>query len=128
MNVGANQSVQRLLSGCDRIVLTMQSPFDPKHKKRNSVLADIRDAASIESAKEVLVVDNDAPNPSWMSPVDLYVAFVEGKRLVGSVGVVLRNWLRSEDWDGDYALKDHHEFENWLGRHGVSVESLGRVA
>jgi hypothetical protein len=128
MNVGANECVERLLSGCNRIVLTMGFPFDPKHKKRNAVLADIRDAASIESVKDVLVVDPSSPNPSWMSPVDLYVAFVDGKCVIGSVGIVLRSWLRSEDWDGDYAVKDHHKFENWLRSHGVSIESLGRAA
>ncbi|MFZ2267341.1 MAG: hypothetical protein WAV95_07150 [Azonexus sp.] len=119
MSVDVNDHIQSLLSGCNRIVITAATPFDPRKKKSNDVLADIRDSGSIGLAKNVFLVDINSFKGSWMSPVDVYVGFLSGKRLIGSVGVVLWGLLRSPDWECDYAVKSHHELLGWLLDHGV---------
>lgn len=119
MSVDVNNHIESLLSGCNRIVVTAANPFDPRKKKSNDVLADIRNTESIELAKDVFLVDLNSFKGSWMSPVDVYVGFLSGKCLIGSVGVVLGSLLRSPDWEGDYAVKNHHELHSWLLNHGV---------
>ncbi len=117
----ANECMNRLLSGCDRIVVTRRSPFDPRDKKRNEILADIRDVAAIASAQDAFLLGLNAENPSWMSPVDFYVAFLKEKTLLGSVGIVLGGLLRSEDWQGDYAPRDRQLLQCWLGGCGLKL-------
>ncbi len=119
MSVDPNDNMERLLSGCNRIVVTAGAPFDPRDKKSNKVLADIRDVASIGLAKVAFVVDPNSCKGSWMSPADIYVGFLSEKSLIGSVGVVLSSWLRSTDWEGDYGVTNHNELQNWLLDHGV---------
>jgi hypothetical protein len=114
MSVDVNQHIEHLLSVCDRIVVTTETPFNPKNKKYNDVLADIRDAASIGLAKDAFLVGPNSCKGSWMSPVDVFVAFLDGKFLLGNVGVVLNSWLRSPSWEGDYAVENQHVFWRWL--------------
>jgi hypothetical protein len=119
MSVDVNHHIESLLSRCNRIVVTAANPFNPRKKKSNDVLADIRDAGSIVLAKDVFLVDMNSFKGTWMSPVDIYVGFLSGTHLIGSVGVVLESLLRSPDWEGDYAVKKPHELYSWLLNHGV---------
>jgi len=114
MSGDPNERISRLLSEINRIVITVAAPFNPKNKKHNDVLADIRDVAVLEQAKEVFLVDPNSSQGSWMSPVDVYISFLNGKSLVGSVGVVLNNWFRCEGWEGDYAVAHSEAFQHWL--------------
>ena len=126
MSGDPNEQISLLLSVCNRIVVTAQTQFDPKDRTRTPVLADIRDPAAIEIAKNVLLVEPDSCRGSWMSPVDIYIAFLTGKSLIGSVGVVLDSWLRSSIWEGDYAVSSDHDFRAWLKDHVMLNGPLGR--
>jgi hypothetical protein len=118
MSTNFNRYLQEQFSECNRIVITASGPFNPKNKNSIEALANIRDPGDIELAKSLLGVDSDAW-PSWMSPVDIYLNFMQDKSLISSVGIVLGGWLRSPEWNGDYALVDHQAFHRWLVEHHV---------
>ncbi|WP_156455773.1 MULTISPECIES: hypothetical protein [Stenotrophomonas] len=113
--------MNRLLSGCDRIVVTRRYPFDPRDKKRNEILADIRDVAAIASTQDAFLLGSNAESPSWMSPVDFYVAFLKEKTLLGSVGIVLGGLLRSEDWLCDCEPRYRQLLQCWLESCGIEI-------
>ena len=116
MSTNFNTCLQEQINACNRIVITASGPFNPKNKKSIEALADVRDPDDIEFAKSLLGVDLTAC-PNWMSPVDIYLNFMLDKSLISSVGIVLGSWLRSPEWNGDYALVDHQAFHRWLDDH-----------
>ena len=120
MNTDVNKYIAELCKRCDRIVITTERPLNVKNKKVNSVLADIRDANEIEFVGFCLQMDMESFNGSWMSPVEVYINFLQSKSLIKSVGVVLQGLLRSEEWNRDYELINYQEFHEWLLKNGAT--------
>lgn len=109
-----NTYIDDLFSQCNRIVITARHQFNPKNKKSIEALVDIKDPGDIELAKPLFRVELDGQEPGWMSPVDIYINFMRDKSLIDSIGIVLDSWLRNDQWDGDYPLKNHQDFHRWL--------------
>ena len=114
MKFDINQKVKDVTNNCNRIVITEKNPYDPKKKKKNIVLADVQDEREIAFFLTKLNIDKASNKGNWMSPIDIYFNFMINKSFSTSIGLVLESWLRSTEWSGDYAIKNHQEFQAWL--------------
>ena len=114
MKLDINQEIKELAAKSNRIVITEKKAYDPKNKKSNIVLADIRENNEIDFICSKLLIDETSNEGSWMSPIDFYINFMNSKSILKSIGVVLDSWLRCTEWDGDYAINNHNEFQAWV--------------
>lgn len=112
--------------GSNRIVLTKTGRYNPKNRKQNQVIADIRDAQQIKILYECLEIIYD-PEPDvtgWMSPISYTITSMKDKEVIDSVGVVLVAWLRKAEWKSDFLLTKHEEYKEWLLKNSIVVPSF----
>ena len=113
--------VNEVARGSNRIVITKGSPFNPKRKKENSVLGDIRDIKKVEEFWASIKLDQTTKiNPGWMTMPEVYVTFLDNKSALFSFGILIDSWVRSSVWDGDYKVLNYHWMHEWLLENGVS--------
>jgi len=113
-------------SNANRVVFTNSGAYNPKKKKGNSVIADIRDAQKIRNLYRCLEIIYD-PNPEttgWMSPPDYTITSMNDKEVIDSVNVVLKGWLRKAAWKSDYSLIRYEDYRDWLSENIIDVPSI----
>jgi len=112
--------INQLTENSNRIVITQNTGFNPKRKVENVVLADLRGIEIVSRFSSEIEVDTlSRTDPGWMTAPEVYVNFLNKKQLLFSFGVLLGHWIRSNSWDGDYAIQNVDWFHDWLVKNGV---------
>ena len=119
-DVDVNEWLVSAANRCDRIVVTAARPFNAEDRSKNDLLLDIRDPDEILSFVKLLEVGISSKAHSWMSPVDIVFNFLFERQPVAAVGLVLRGFLRSSAWAGDYEIRMSEEFVRWCQEKGIS--------
>ena len=113
--------IGQLAKNSNRIVVTRGSEFNPKRKKDNAVIADIRDSDIVDNFAQTLKIDiSHKADPGWMTWPEIYINFLENKTLKFSFGVLIDYWIRSSAWEGDYVLLNYKWFHEWLLENEIS--------
>ncbi len=107
--------IEELSEGSNRIVVTQNSTFNPKRKKENIVLSDVRSIRTVNDFISNFKIDiHSQTYPGWMTAPDVYINFLIDKESIFNFGVVLNNLVRSSHWKGDYAIENASWFHSWL--------------
>lgn len=99
--------IKQLSETSNRIIITQDREFNPKRKKENIVLADIRSDKIVREFSSTIKIDSSRKaDPGWMTEPEVYVNFLEDKLLVFSLGLLIGIWVRSRSWEGDYVINN----------------------
>ena len=104
-----------------RIVITQSREFNPRRKKENIVLTDIRGKQIVKEFCSAIKIDVSSKGGcDWMTLPKIYLNFLDEKILIFSIGILFDGWVRSSSWEGDYVIKNAVWFHEWLIDNGVS--------
>lgn len=118
--------IRQLSKKANRIVVTQDGAFNPKRKRENKVLADIRGSGVCNIFGQTIKVDCcSKAYPDLMTLPVVYLNFLEDRILIFEIGILIDNWIRSESWEGDYAIDNTIWFHDWLIEQGVSYFDRG---
>lgn len=110
--------LSRVVLESDRVVVVAGHEFDPDHRKRNEVLADVREP-DLDSLVAALTL-GDGERMAWMRLGDPSLAFLRGRSLVAVVQCLLPGYVRCDEiWQGDAPLQDSRALERWLADVGA---------
>src|SRR5690242_19828806 len=76
----AERSLADVIVGVDRVVVADGPSYDPRHRKANRILADVRDAGAIEELVLALAVGPPTP-AAWMTPGAMNCVFLWDRRV-----------------------------------------------
>jgi hypothetical protein len=97
----------------DHVQVVAGSSFDPRHRRANTVLADIRDPRLLTSLAEALVAGPEG-DVSMMTVGDPSIAFLRGRELIAVVQC-LPGYVRCNAiWPSDARLANAAALEHWL--------------
>ena len=107
--------LKNLSEGSNRIVVTQNSIFNPKRKKENIVLSDVRDIGLVHEFISGFKIDiHSQTYPGWMTAPEVYINFLIDNKSIFNFGIVLNNSVRSSGWKGDYSIENASWFHSWL--------------
>lgn len=107
------------IKNANRVIVTATIPYNPKKRKDNVILADVKRECELDLLRDLIQVEKNEGNGKWMSPIDAHINFMQDKSLLLSLGLVLDCWLRHDKWECDFHLCDCSSFHEWLVRNKV---------
>ncbi len=109
------------LGVADRVLVVDGAGYNPKHRRENVVLADVRDPDQLDRLRESVAVDENAEGFYWMTPGSPTIVLLRGREVVAAF-VCLLPYLRcAQLWDGDLPLRRPDDLSDWFDAMGVTA-------
>jgi hypothetical protein len=104
-----NASLAKLIATATSMRASLVGDFDARRRRDSKALFIVTDKEMLSRIGSFLIVDERSleGNPgSWMTPGELQLNFLQGHRLIVSVVLIFREFLRWSDGGSDARLVD----------------------
>ncbi len=108
------------LAPADRVLVVDGPTYDRKHRKRNAVLAAVRDPKKNRSLLEALQFVPGGEHPALMTPGSPTIVALNGRTPLAALTCIRSRYIRChEHWQGDAPLAQPGDLETWLTHNGI---------